>query len=91
MRTKKIVVTAEDIRRGRRHSYCSCPVAKAARRAFRMKPGRRLVVRHEAIFVGAPDDDEMWVGKTPAGVDDFITKFDNGEPVEPFKFLMEFF
>lgn len=90
MKKKRIVVTQADIDLGERKSYCDCPVARAVKRAFRVRNGRPVSVRHEGIFVGDPTDPQMWFAITPRALDRFITRFDDGKAVAPFEMELEF-
>jgi sulfatase maturation enzyme AslB (radical SAM superfamily) len=79
MKTKTICVTEENIRKGRRRSGRSCPVALAIRRAFKTKN----------VNVGFL----VTVGKMnytyPRKVDEFICKFDNEKTVNPMSFVLK--
>lgn len=90
MALKRITVTQNDIDLGLRKSFCDCPVARAVRRAFRVKPWRKVYVRHEGILVGEPDDERVWMSDMPDHIEKFIERFDKGKPVEPFTALIEF-
>ena len=90
MKRKRIVVTADDIRKGERKSYCDCPVARAVKRAFHVKRGRNVTVRHEGIFVGGVTDSRLWVGVPPREVERFLERFDQGKAVRPFETTVEF-
>ena len=90
MNIKRIVVTAEDIAKGKRQSYCRCPIARAVRRAFRAPSDRKVVVRYEAVVVGDLTGDTCWIADVPSEADRFMKDFDGGLPVEPITFQMYF-
>jgi hypothetical protein len=81
-----ITVTAEHIAHGVRESCTDCPVALAIMDAL---PCTDLI---------AVDGDEVTFGeiadwtevKFPAEVQLFIKAFDDGEPVEPFSFTLDY-
>jgi hypothetical protein len=78
-----IQVTQQDIDRGKRGDDCWCPVALAINRWS----GRNSSVDVDTVVIGIDTAD----GKpdeflTPPKIAEFIRRFDNGEPVEPFEF-----
>jgi hypothetical protein len=81
MPTIRIEVTAEDIKAGWRRSSQFCPVAIAIRWA--VGPELDVQVGSDEIFVGEH------VIPTPLLVDDFITRVDLNQIVEPFAFDLD--
>lgn len=78
----KILVTQEDIDKGRRHDPHQCAVAKAVRRTVANKKVVSVTTR---IYVG---DKAMLI--LPEKVKDFIQKFDSvgRKAVKPFSFTL---
>lgn len=77
----KVSVTQDHIDRGLRHSAGFCPIALAMNEQH--GPGH-LVATCESLFTNE-DGVVAWL-KMPSEADDFIGKFDTGEPVQPFEF-----
>jgi len=77
----KITVTAEDIKRGKRHSCERCPVALAISRVLRIR-GRVWV---DGDSCEAPSGQRA---SLPKKVRDFVAAFDDLESVRPFSFVM---
>lgn len=79
-KTKTITVTAEDIRDGIVGDGDDCPIAHAAKRAFRI----------ECATCG---DDVLEVGydsfPLPKRACEFIERFDARKPVKPFSFRVK--
>ena len=74
----RIEVTQEDIDKGVKENCVKCPVALSLRRLF---PGEWEVdVGDDAIYAGG-----NWY-TPPDEAQEFIAKFDAGEPVAPFSF-----
>lgn len=77
----KIEVTAEDIRRGKKISIRTCPIALAAKRIFPDKSVHACLGRID-------------IGKKrfliPKFVADWMTRFDKGEKVEPIEFELNY-
>jgi hypothetical protein len=72
----KIIVTKEDIERGRHWSESLCPVALAVQHAT----GKNALVSY---ILGV----EGYVSEVaPQSVREFIERFDANRPVEPFEF-----
>jgi hypothetical protein len=69
-------VTQEDIIRGIRANRCSCPIARAARRAL----GCLVIVDHRGIFTSDYKYEHTVETKR------FVNDFDAGYSVEPFSF-----
>ena len=74
----QICVTEEDIKKGLRRSRCRCPIALATQRALK----RMTVVSPLGIYTS--DDSYRHTGETLV----FMSKFDQGMPVEPFTFSL---
>jgi hypothetical protein len=87
---KVLKITTRDIAEGKRKSYCECPIALAARRAWRAPLDRRLTVRHEGIFVGDFEDDVLWSAELPPELRRFMERFDKGLPVQPLTMSVTF-
>lgn len=85
-----ILVTAQDIERGRREECRSCPVAIAINRAIPSRNWRSLVGLYEVAFeFGAAGTYGLYpVANLPRAASTFIARFDREEPVEPFEFVM---
>lgn len=79
MFTKTINVTKYFIRRGTRCQSTACPVALAIHRAGL----RGLSVDRWGVF-----KDGLADMRFPKKVSEFIERFDNGEPVKPFSFVL---
>jgi hypothetical protein len=79
----KIDVTSDDIAKGEREQPCRCPIALALTRAH---PGQWVLGEHTADFYF---DDADGTISLPNEARDFIKRFDNGDPVEPFSFELE--
>lgn len=82
----RINVTIDDIARGTKGSMDMCPVAHALARAF------DLGVNCVRAF---PDEVKLYIGwcrvfkrPTPAAVKAWVEKFDRGDRVSPFKFVI---
>lgn len=73
----KIQVTSTDISRGKKAKACQCPIGLAARRVFK----ERVIVDSDGCHL-------MGGGRysLPKEAQNFISRFDKGEPVEPFEF-----
>lgn len=84
MPTHTIDVTAEDIARGKRCHAGQCPIALAAKRTF--PDFDEIEVDGMGIDVGGPG--LLLSELLPDEAVDFADKFDNGEPVEPFRFVI---
>ena len=78
--TVTINVTEEDIQAGIVFDPCNCPVARALRRAFR----RKIVSAGEGLLTIGKRGKISWY--TPSAVRAFISDFDAGSTVKPFKF-----
>ena len=78
----KIVVTAEDIKKGAKKNKCLCPVALAIRRAT----GRAVAVLPMVAWIKHYWPTQMISYPLPQVAQDFILNFDEGEDVEPFEF-----
>ena len=87
MKTKlEINVTEGDIKRGESGKAYTCPIAKAANRAFGYK---------REVIVGPYDLEFNLGGKTieinlPTRAQNFIDNFDSGIKVKPFKFILRY-
>lgn len=89
----KVQVTADDIFCGKARSCCECPVALAAGRAvgglIRRDWQDYLEVNIESISVYAADCTGRYSWATPPAAVEFIQRFDDSLPVEPFEFELE--
>jgi len=83
MRTRKINVTQIDIKRGDIETAESCPVARAIARAFHKKVGYACV-RSTAIELPSK------CVAAPNSVENFVSNFDKGNPVNPFSFTLRY-
>lgn len=81
---KQINVTARDIELGIPNNTESCPVARAAKRAFKTN----VRVNHEILLA---DKGGAWMTRypLPSSVSDFIEDFDASCTGSPFKFYIE--
>ena len=84
MEPVRIEVMQEDIDKGERTACEFCPVARAVCRALGERLGYAKVDGF-SIDLGVWPEEEY---RTPAVVNAFIERFDAGEPVEPFSFLL---
>ena len=82
--TYHVVVTAEDIAKGERYSANRCPVALALNR----------LVPDSSVGYGG-DGYKAWIGDgwasskpLPPIAQNFVGRFDQGLPVEPFDFTL---
>lgn len=93
-----IEVTQEHIDKGERSNALSCPVALAVREALDAKKENEVAVSFRwithlkeyrgwrTLFQKTQD----WISyPSPKKVQEFITDFDNGEPVAPFSFELK--
>lgn len=80
----KIEVTAEDIQRGRKGNACSCPIHRAGRRAGLID----FEVWNKAVSVYLDGKKKNY--PLPEVAQQFIKKFDCGQPVEPIAFELAF-
>lgn len=79
----RISVTADDITRGRADDCMHCPVALAIGRA--LLPGVHVAVGPEAMSLGPA---QVRV-RLPWAAQNFIFRFDGGQPVQPFEFGLD--
>ena len=84
-KTKRIVVTARDIRNGVVGDACNCPIARAATRAFKT-PCRYYAGPY--LRVGDLDTG-LRSYAVPVKCVNFADDFDNEKPVKPFTFTLE--
>jgi hypothetical protein len=85
MISRIVNVTLEDIHLGIREDSCLCPIARALERTFQDMGGEPEV--DEGLCTVKFDDGHVAYGNPQ--IEDFISKFDAGEPVEPFSFTFE--
>jgi hypothetical protein len=71
-----IRVTATDIKNGKRHEPCFCPIALAIKRQARLS----VYIGHINAYVGPG------IYSLPPEATAFIRRFDLGKPVKPFLF-----
>lgn len=76
---KTINVTLRDIKKGIKHQSSHCPIARAIKRLTDI----RLCVCQEWISF-----DGIRI-PTPQKASDFISNYDLGQPVKPFKFKLD--
>lgn len=77
-----VTVTAEDIKNGRRRNIHLCANALALQRATGCSDA------WIGPFVACVTGGHAGTHQTPPAVEAFITRFDNGEPVEPYTFVL---
>lgn len=83
-----VEVTERDIALGRRASALWCPVALATKRA--LQRAHVEVSRKRIVIPPEWDDDgDELTWETPAVVERWVRRFDEGERVKPFGFRME--
>ena len=82
MKRLEINVTARDIKYGTRGSWCACPVIRALHRHRECKGWWG----HGLLLVSA---DCQTAISTPGRARLFMEAFDEGRPVEPFRFTLE--
>ena len=80
-----IRVTADHIARGKRHDAFLCPIALAACEQTGCEPGDLVV----GDYIIAPSRAGDISGHLPASACSFERDFDDGLPVEPFEFAVE--
>jgi hypothetical protein len=93
----KIEVTAEDIERGQPCAPFCCPVARALLRTFAPpaclertdRLGFYVRADHEKLVAAGTDPRVDVYATTPDIVIEFMKKFDNDKPVEPFSFTID--
>jgi hypothetical protein len=79
----RVVVTADDIERGKRCDLWSCPIALAL---FRVTGAKWEVGDHSASEIGRVRETEV---ELPDAAASFVRDYDNGEFPEPFEFELE--
>lgn len=82
---KKIEVTQEDIRKGKRFQNDACPVALAVQRTLK----RQAIIGDRLFSLYNKRGLIYTYGTLPKAVQLFINKFDNKEKVEPFGFTLK--
>lgn len=84
----RVEVTARDIKRGKRHSFWLCPLAKALTRAS----GKPAVVGSRSYGFNERNDGELEITRHPLTpeMSRFREAFDSGLPVQPFSFDLTF-
>lgn len=89
----RVEVTAEDIAKGVPQECNSCPVAIAVGRAcpaaVKVGVDGATIDIYAAWDVESDAKSEYVVARTPREVNEFIKRFDNGDPVGPFSFDLE--
>jgi len=78
-----ISVTALDIKRGQRDHERFCPIARAINRKFHLKNGSK-----DSAFVTANVNMRRTTYSMSPLALGFINRFDAGQPVYPFEFMM---
>lgn len=98
-RSTKITVTEADIVEGCEGSASNCPIARAVQRQLGQRVSRDGFVRYH--FTISPSrysirrGNERWcaeviyVGEPPREAAEFIARFDDSKPVEPFEFEID--
>ncbi len=83
MRTVKVYVGHNEIKRGYSQNTESCPIALALRRdGFNVSVGQSEVWVHNANH----DNEDASFPRLPLDAQNFIARFDNGDHVEPATF-----
>ena len=77
----KIEVTQEDINKGAPYRPSTCPVALAISR--RLHDKRNVLVGYHTVLI----DGRLY--DFPPEATNFIVRFDDREPVQPFKFKLD--
>ena len=77
----EVSVTADDIKHGEINNCYRCPIARALQRCGFERP----IVDGVQICLGVG----MAEIDTPAEANEFIKRFDDGLPVQPFEFALE--
>ena len=79
----KIIVTAQDIKKGMPCSPGRCPIARAVARAL---PEKYVSVTNEAIYCLSLSAHDLGIKEyqLPTEAKEFINRLDNGETVKPF-------
>lgn len=80
----RVDVTEADIRTGVKGDMCNCPIAIAIKRAIGCSG-----VHVDGMWIEVHEPFESWRQyRTPDVVDAFIDRFDAGQPVAPFSFVL---
>ncbi len=89
MKTRlEINITDGDIKRGTKMDSDSCPIALATKRAFKYNKMTTPHVLGSLMKFYA--NKRRQVVFLPIKAKNFISKFDNGEKVKPFKFVIRY-
>ena len=86
MSTMTVTVTQDHIDHGERQSGASCPIARAITRRM---PQWTQVDVGETMFTFFPASGERDEAFLPEEACQFIARFDEGKPVEPFAFTLD--
>ncbi|KKN16774.1 hypothetical protein LCGC14_0972360 [marine sediment metagenome] len=87
MKTKlEINITKEDIEGGIRRNHTTCPIAIATKRAFK----RKRIVSVDRFNLRFTANRVKEVIVLPLKAKNFISNFDNGCKVKPFKFVISY-
>jgi len=84
--SETVRVTAGHIAKGTRSDPCACPVAHAVMDAL---PSPCEVDLYVGRIYIRPDAGDLVIVEQPASVIDFIEAFDDGQPVQPFEFTLD--
>lgn len=87
----KITVTQEDIREGARANCLKCPIALALERALKplleLDIWYRVQVNEDNVEItNTGAESGRFAALLPEEAEEFIRRFDNRQPVEPFEF-----
>lgn len=77
----RVEVTADDIKRGKKNEPEHCPIARAIDRLY---PGNEVSVNDDTAEI----DDCTF--SLPLIAERFVSRFDAGEKVKPFKFVLDY-
>lgn len=80
----KIIVTDEDIVKGRSKNCTECPVALAIKRYTK----KFVAVYKNMIYIGNTKISAQ-IYDTPSSVSKFLSKFDRNKPVKSFEFELK--
>jgi|SRR5581483_2761813 len=86
----KVVVTQEDIDKGKVGNGSYCPIARACGRILNLKPSEQINVDISGGgYYSITLDGVTYFLSAPKKADDFIVKFDEKQPVKPFEFMFK--
>lgn len=85
--TVRCPVTAEHLKNGQRQKCHTCPVALAVKAIF---PGMLVNVTNRYITVLNAKGSWVLYAITPPEIAEYVDLIDEGEPVDPYRFEIEF-